>query len=261
LFVNYWGKKIDSEFRQLLDRIDLFLSISEAMSSEYKKRYNRLFKPFHNPIDISKFNNRTREKSEEDKTFRIVYLGRIGVANKHSIHSFANAVSKLQLDAIKVMLDIYSTGVEYSDSRKIDKLKNIRILPPVRHEMVPALLSEYDLLLLPLDFTRSGFKYAQYSIPTKASEYMMSGTPIIVFAPKETAISRFCSDHECGYCITDNSEKSVSDAIEFLVINKVHREKISSNAVRLAAQLFDANKVRNEFQQLLINTSKSNVHR
>ena len=32
---NYWNKKIDRELKQLLDKIDLHLSISDAMSEEY----------------------------------------------------------------------------------------------------------------------------------------------------------------------------------------------------------------------------------
>jgi glycosyltransferase involved in cell wall biosynthesis len=85
---------------------------------------------------------------------------------------------------------------------------------------------------------------------------MISGTPIIVFAPKETAISKFCSDHECGYCLTENNEKNIHSGIDFLINNPEYREKISDNAVKLATRLFDANNVRKEFQELIINLFK-----
>ena len=193
LFKKYWKTKIDREFRVLLNKMDLYLSISDAMSAEYKKRYGKEFIPFHNPIDISKFSEVRRNKKAADKTFRILYLGRIGVANQNSISSFASAVSKHKTDLYKIELEMFTPGVNYRVSKIIGSLENVKILPPVNYEMVPALLTQYDLLLLPLDFTKTGFKYSQYSIPTKASEYMISGTPIIVFAPKETAISKFCS--------------------------------------------------------------------
>jgi glycosyltransferase involved in cell wall biosynthesis len=256
LLKKYWKRKIDKEFRLLLDRMNLYLSISHAMSAEYRKRYNREFIPFHNPIDISKFIRVKGNKTVNENIFRIVYLGRIGVANKHSIESFANAVSKHKMDSYTVELEIFTPGVNYRESKIIGSLENVKILPPVSHEKVPALLTQYDLLLLPLDFTRQGFKYSQYSIPTKASEYMISGTPIIIFAPGETAISKFCSENECGYCITENSEKSIHEGIDFLITNTEYREKISHKAVELATKLFDANSVRKEFQQLLINIIK-----
>jgi glycosyltransferase involved in cell wall biosynthesis len=256
LFKRYWRTKIDKEFRQLLNRTDLFLSISDAMTSEYLKRYNKEFKAFHNPIDISKYNQIKKKSSELVKTFRILYVGRIGLANKHSIYSFASAISQLKIGQIEIELDIFTYNTDEWDSQKTSNLKNVRVLPSVKHEMIPSLLVEYDLLLLPLDFTDAGFKYAQYSIPTKASEYMISGTPILVFAPTETAISRFCSDNECGYCVVEQSKKNIDDAIHFLISNEDYRKKLSQNAVRLATELFDSDKVRNRFQQLLMNLPK-----
>ena len=256
LFKEYWRTKIDKEFRKLLNRMDLYLSISNAMTSEYLNRYNKVFKAFHNPIDISKYIQIKKKNPKYDKTFRILYIGRIGVANKQSIYSFANAISQFKIDQYKLELDIFTHDIDTRDSKIIGKFKNIRISPPVKHDMVPGLLTEYNLLLLPLEFTETGLKFAQYSIPTKASEYMISGTPILVYAPKETAISKFCFENECGYCVTEYSQKKVMNAIRFLISNEEYRKKLSHNAVRLATELFDGKKVRKEFQQLLINISK-----
>ena len=256
LFKKYWRTKIDKEFRQLLDRIDLYLSISDAMTSEYLKRYNRVFKAFHNPIDISKYSQITNKPSKYDNTFRILYIGRIGLANKYSIYSFASAVSHQNIDQHKIEFDIFTYNTDSGEAIKISKFNNVRISPAIKHDMIPALLTNYDLLLLPLDFTEAGFRYAQYSIPTKASEYMISGIPILVYAPKETAISKFCTDNECGYCVTEQGKEKINDALKFLISNEEYRNKLSQNAVRLATELFDAEKVRKEFQQLLINMSK-----
>jgi glycosyltransferase involved in cell wall biosynthesis len=153
-------------------------------------------------------------------------------------------------------MDIFTYNTGTRDAKRISKLSNIKISPSVKHDLIPSLLTKYDLLLLPLDFTKAGFKYAKYSLPTKASEYMISGTPVLVFAPKETAISKFCADKECGYCLTEQSEDKIVEALDFLISNEDYREKLSSNAVRLATRLFDAEKVRNEFQNLLIDMAK-----
>jgi glycosyltransferase involved in cell wall biosynthesis len=260
LFKSYWKKIIDSELKQLLDRMDLFLSISDYMSAEYKKRYNKVFIPFHNPIDISRYKQISVKETTGPKMFKILYLGRVGLANKNALFSFANAMSHIVDGNDKIELEIITPGFDSRDAKKIDSYENVRVLPPVRHEMVPDLLTKYDLLLLPLDFTEQGFKFAQYSIPTKASEYMISGTPIIIFAPRETAISKFCSENECAYCITENDEGKIIEALQYLLSNFEYRKKISSNAVRLASERFDSARVRDEFQQLLIKTTKQNVY-
>ncbi len=256
LLKKYWRGKIDKEFRQLLDRTDLSLSISEAMSSEYEKRYSRVFYAFHNPIDTSKFTYTYNNINKTDKTFRILYLGRIGVANKNSIYTFAKTISSLKIDQNKVLLDIFTCDFHSRYIKGIEKLRNVKISPPVSHNSVPELLSRYDLLFLPLDFTKTGIKFARLSIPTKASEYLVSGTPVLVYAPEEMAITQFCIKNNCGYCVTDQSQEKIKEALQFLIINEEYRLRMSSKAVLLAKELFDSNKVRNEFQQLLIKTSK-----
>jgi glycosyltransferase involved in cell wall biosynthesis len=256
LFREYWRKKIDREFRLLLDRVDLFLSISDAMTEEYLRRYNKIFRAFHNPIDISKYSQLPKKSPEPEKTFRILYMGRIGLANRHSIFQFANAISQCKINGLRIEMDIFTYNTETRDAKRIRKLNNVKISPSVKHDLIPSLLTKYDLLLLPLDFTKAGFKYSKYSLPTKASEYMISGTPVLVFAPEETAISKFCAEKECGYCLTEQSDEKIVEALDFLISNEDYRKKLSSNAVRLATRLFDAEKVRTEFQQLLIDMSK-----
>ena len=235
--------------------MDLFLSISDAMSIEYKNRYDKEFKAFHNPVDISNFSGQRNGNRNTGELFRILYIGRIGIANKNSVYSFAYAVSRMNKSIPEIIFDIYTPDVNSTDSKRIKDLSKVRILPSVRHEEVPSLLANYDLLLLPLDFTDAGLKYAQFSIPTKASEYMISGTPFIVFAPEKTAISRFCSENECGYCLTGSEEGGIIRAIEFLIQNEEFRKKMSNNAMKLARELFDDKSVRNRFQRLLADLS------
>lgn len=252
LFRNYWKKKIDSEFKNLLNRIDLFLSISDAMSSEYRKRYAKEFVPFHNPIETRKFEGLHRREYASGNIFRILYLGRIGMANKEALYLFAKAVSGWKSKSPKLSLEIFTPDLESPDARKIRNLSNVNIALPTKHEEVPALLANSDLLLLPLDFNQMGMNYAQYSIPTKASEYMISGTTIMVFAPAATAISKFCKDNECALCLTINDKDEISRALEFLIENEEYRKKWAKNAEELARKLFDADIVRENFQSILI---------
>lgn len=251
LLRKYWKKKIDKEFKGLLNRIDLFLSISDAMSSEYKIRYGKEFIPFHNPIDTSKFSGFGKRVFAKGNVLRILYLGRIGMANKESLYVFAKAVSKCTRENPMICFDIITPDMDSPDSRMIKNLRNIWMSPPVKHEEVPNLMADSDLLLLPLDFNKTGLNYAQYSIPTKASEYMMSGTPILVFAPPETAISKFCAINDCAYCLTIPDFREIYRAIDFIIENEDFRMKCSRNAVELASKLFEATLVRENFQTML----------
>lgn len=257
LFRKYWEKKIDGELKCLLNRVNLFLSISDAMSTEYERRYGKTFIPFHNPIDADKFHGLPGKQSDNQNEFRILYIGRIGIANRESIFSFSRFISELTHKTVNVLFHIYTPNIDSPELFRIKNIRNVSVFPAVEHKEIPVLLRSYDLLFLPLDFSRNGIKYAKFSMPTKASEYMISGTPILVYSPAETAVSQFFIQNECGYCVTTNSSNELVKAVEFLIDNEEYRNKISSNAVYIAMDRFEVSKVRAEFQKLLVNLNNT----
>lgn len=263
LFKKYWERKIDVELKTLLNRVDLYLSISDSMSIEYKRRYGKTFIPFHNPIDADKFLRLPEKLSGNQNEFRILYIGRIGIANRESIFSFSRFISAMNHEPQKILFHIYTPNIGSPELIRIKNLRNVSVFPAVEHKEIPVLLRMYDLLFLPLDFSRNGIKYAKYSMPTKASEYMISGTPILVYSPAETAISQFFIQNECGYCVTTKSSADLGKAVEFLIENEEYRNKISSNAVYIAVNRFDVSKVRVEFQKLIVNLKNTikDVHK
>ncbi len=258
-FKKYWKTKIDKELRQLLDRVDLHLSISDAMSGEYFKRYQKSFTAFHNPVEIAPYST-PRGQRIQLNSFRILYLGRIGTANKESIILFARVISQLKIDKLKVELEIYTKDADVPDLKQIRTYDNVKIKPPVPYETVPGLLKEFDLLFLPLDFTVTGLKFAQFSIPTKATEYMLSGTPVFVLAPEETAVSKLFKKNSCGYCVTSADKEEIKKGIRFLISNEEYRKQISINAVNLVKEKFDAVTIRQKFQNMLLELSEKKTN-
>jgi len=87
---------------------------------------------------------------------------------------------------------------------------------------------------------------------------MISGTPILVYSPEETAVSRFFTQNECGLVVPRHDREELLKAFKFIIGNKEYQEKISRNAVRYAMDKFDAKKVRGEFQNLINQLSKNN---
>jgi glycosyltransferase involved in cell wall biosynthesis len=253
-FKIYWNKKIDREFKLLLDKIDMFLSISDAMSDEYQKRYHKTFKAFHNPVDIVEYSDRIPKISSNKLIHRVLYIGRIGTANKNSISFFAGFVSQLSSSAFVLEFHIFTKDIDDPDVTNLGSLKNVFLKPAVNHEKVYSLLQQYDVLLLPLDFTEMGLRFARFSIPTKASEYMFSGTPILVFAPEETAVVHFFQANDCGCCVTELSRLKLEESFENILSNNDYRFRLVRNATNIARDRFDGENVRSEFHHLLKKT-------
>ncbi|NLM67888.1 MAG: glycosyltransferase family 4 protein [Enterococcus sp.] len=255
-FKKYWQRVIDSEFRELLDEVDIFFSIGEAMTEEYRKRYSKEFIPFHNPIDVSHWQESRRKCYKIDQSdIRLLYSGRIGVGISESLIEVAEAVESLNQTGLKINLHIQSASSGIDTLKKLMAYKCVKINPYIEYSALPGVFSGADILLIANDFDPEGVLFLRYSMPTKASEYMISATPVLVYSHGDTAISRFFSRHNCGLCVTEHANEKLIEAIKKLVTNEDLRKTLGTNAFELASRLFDGERKRKEFRQLIRETT------
>jgi len=221
------------------------------MSEEYLERYGKSFTAFHNAIEYERFKTALALPKSRANIFKVLYVGRVGLANKGSLVRFATFISRYEPGDLNVEFDIYTKDIDNHQARKLAEINKVNVIKAVSHNKIPSLLKSYDLLLLPLDFTESGLKFSRLSMPTKASEYMISGTPVLVFAPEGTAVSKFFSTNNCGHCVSSSDNSKLAEAIYLLSHDKRYRDKLITNAMNLAETLFDIRVVSKEFKKLL----------
>lgn len=242
----YWNKKIDRAFRVLLDKSQTLLSISEAMSEAYRKRYGKTFLPFHNPIQATRWGSQTKKDYRFEGAFVLLYAGRIGTGIEGSILELATAIADLQLEGLSIELHVQTS----SNNRVLDKLRLlnwVKIKPPIDYDALPSLFASADVLLLPNDFDPSSISFLQYSMPTKASEYMATGTPILLYAPIETALAQHALRNKWAYVVTEHNKNRLSRAIKELYSNESLRQHLGSLAKQYALTHFDDAVVNQQF--------------
>lgn len=249
---NYRKHKIDVEFRGLMDRAPILMSICQAMSDEYKVRYNKNFIPFHNPIDVVNWLPFSKTQWEIKGVLNILYTGRIGKANGKAILFMANIIDAMNAEGIKINLDIFTPDYNTKNAESINNLKGVYIKNTVPHEKMPSLLASYDLLFLPLDFDTTGIRFAQFSMPTKASEYMISGTPIMVYADKRTALAKYAIKDQWAFVVTENKKEVLTQAINNIYSDLSLRKEMAERARKIVIQNEDADIIREKFRQSFI---------
>lgn len=252
LFKNYWHNKIDAEFRQLLNNVDLFLSISDAMAREYNARYNHTFIAFHNPIDTDKWlkHRKTNYSVNSDK-ISLLYAGRIGPGIEQSLLDVASAIDEIRKTNVNLWFNIQTTTTDTKIINKLKKFGCVIINPVVEYLKIPKVLTSADILVFPNDFSKKGIDFLKFSMPTKLTEYMASGTPVLVYAPKESAATKMFMENQCGKCVLNRNKAELMEAINNLLKDKEYRKKISSRALTVVEEKFDANHVKSEFWKLL----------
>lgn len=254
-----WRKIINRELLRLLKQAKALLSISEPMSAEYQKRFGLTFIPFHNPIDTRLWLPHSKTTfSLNEKHITILYSGRIGVGISHSLLEFAEAIDSMNEEGLNIKLHIQTAVNERDILQQLLSYQCVVVNPVADYSQIPSIFSESDILLLANDFDKQAVTFLKFSMPTKASEYMISGTPVIVYSPKETAVTQFFNQHHCGYCVTRQGKEEIKKALRFLISDEEYRQKISRNAVKFAIEKFDAEKVRKEFKIVLVEAANRN---
>jgi len=223
------------------------------MSEEYKKRYNKEFVHFHNPIEIDKWLPYTKtDYSIDRRHIKILCAGRIGdIGIFDSIVEVASCIDRMNGKEANIKLHIQTPTKKKSVLDRLQEYKCVIINPFSEYKQLPIIFSESDILLLANDFSKQGVDFLRFSMPTKASEYMISGTPVLVYASEESAVSKFFSRNNCGYPVTKQSKDEIMNAINLLLNNEDLRKRISRNAVNIAKEKFDADLVRKDFQGLI----------
>ena len=129
----------------------------------------------------------------------------------------------------------------------------------VDENKIPDIQINADILFLPLT-TKTGYskKLINTSSPSKFSEYLAAGRPIIVFAPEGSFAYDFVKDNNCGYTINENSIFK-HEFFEFLYIDNVFndifkypkKQLIKMKNARKMAKQFDIKKVKANFFMVL----------
>lgn len=248
----YWDKKIDKELRHLLNEADLLMGISDYMCEEYKNRYGRNFVTFHNPINLNFWKKAQRNNYQLNKTPTVLYAGRIGLGIDKSLRNIAEAIKQVNKE---LETDIKFKIQTYKAPNWINNYKDVIHQEFVAYEDLPNVFAKADILILPYDFSPESRSYIKYSMPTKAPEYMASGTPIIIYAPKETALVKYAEKNHWAEVVTESRISVLAEKLKNLILKKALREEIAEAAKNVAKTRHDSNLVAREFEQMILTTA------
>lgn len=245
-------KRIEKDFRQLICHAKINLCISEAMAAEYYNRYGKSFLSFRNPIDINSWVPHQKQNLIVGiERLKIIYTGRLYSPTLHSLVDMCFVVDGLNKNDKKVDIHIYTHDRNERFNKIVKKLDGVKIFDPVEIIEMPSLIQGYDIFFLCLDFDNQARKYSQFSISTRTSEGMISGVPILAYAPKSSALIRYFDTNNAGLLVVEKSKCKLEAAVLKLWKDVESRKKFSLNAIRTA--LSDSNSiiVRENFRKAL----------
>jgi glycosyltransferase involved in cell wall biosynthesis len=233
------------------------MGICDKMCREYEARYGLPFVPFHNVVEVAAWENAAHQDWSAREPFRIIHSGNIGaIAKMQSLLDICRVVRGLHSSGVSIELRIHTLLAKANLYRSvIESPPSVTVHDPPENEEFVSLLSDADLLVLPVDFGKKRIARYKYSMPTRVPAYMMSGTPILVYGPPEVAAVEYAQQAGWGYVVPQRDLNALREAITLLVSNTELRKKLGQRAQGLAVQNHDAAKVRETFRQALVNAA------
>lgn len=245
-------EEIDNNLKTILRHADLKLSISNLMSMEYNKRYGKEWLTFHNCIPDRNDAVELKTKNNINKCVNIMYFGKIGHSNRNTINTFIRIIEDYPQNDFK--FHIYSTDY---DIFKKNSFKNTYIYKAIDYNKALMKMSSADLLLLPFDFSTQNKKYVKFSMPTKMPEYMSSGTPILIIAPQECALSKYAVDNNVAIVCHDDDVYLIKEKLQLIKENYNSLQDMTKYAQEIAFRDFNVNKQAPLFKKTINSLMKS----
>ncbi len=250
------GPILRRELKATLGEAVTRLGICEEMCEEYRQRYGYLFLPFQNALDMERWLPYARTTWKAGVPFVVRYVGSIVPdGQRESLRDLARAIAKLSDEGTAIQLWIHSPLHEAAYLRELSS-SAVRVEGPPDPDSIAALLAGTDLLTIPYNFDARSARYIRLSLPTKAPAYMISGTPILVYAPGDVATARYAAREGWGYVVASQGEKPLLLALRTLMQNESLREQLGRRAQQVALARHDASVVRPAFWATLVHASR-----
>lgn len=247
----YLRWRIKVEFPPLVRQASALMGISPKMCQAFEARYGRVFVPFQNALETAAWLRTARKDWRLSVPFRLIYTGTIAWSNDTSLRDVADTVAELHASGYHVRFDLFTLDHSTELGRSYEQPGCVFVNPPLPHKDIPTILARADVLILPLNFDSYSIQFARYSMPTKTPEYMVSGSPVLVYAPPGLALTEYAQEFQWGHVVVNQGKEPLKRALLQLMSDQSLREQLGRRAQELAIDLHDAMRVRDGFRLAL----------
>jgi glycosyltransferase involved in cell wall biosynthesis len=176
----------------------------------------------------------------------VVFAGAVYWAQEDAVRRLADAVR--QLDGVR--LTLIGAGAD------LQNLERRRLVPDAAVPALPAAelrrrLEAADVAVVGLSFASKHPSIVATASPAKLPEYMASGTPILVHAPRGSHVAEYAREGGFAEVVDSPDEEMLAAALLRLIDDEEHAAKLAAKARRLAEQRHALEHVRERFAAVL----------
>lgn len=256
-------RKMKPDLEYLLQNSVLRLSISEAMSEAFVRRYGVPFVPFANAVDPAEW-PATEKRSSKDGIFRIRFAG--GLApdmNRSSILQIAEAVERIGQSGVKISFQINTQQWWRDQTEELFKkfrhtqIQTANLKPREYRDWI----SQADSVIIAYNFDEASQRYVRYSMANKMPECLASGALLFAYGPRGVATIDYLETTQAAIVVSDESIDTLEGSLRKIIADPAMIANCSRSARNLAFGQHNLLTERQRFTSLVRNIALNDANK
>jgi glycosyltransferase involved in cell wall biosynthesis len=172
--------------------------------------------------------------------YTILFTGTIYWPQTKSLKNLIKAIEELK--DIDINLKIYCPDPkDYLKKIGITENEKIKILiaPP---QKMPEIQTQADILFLPLSWHTKSQKIIDTATPGKLADYLVSGKPILIHAPKSSYLVKYAEKNNFAIIVDEENIEKLKIAIKKLLTDRKLAEELIKNAQKTFSENHNASR-------------------
>ena len=234
---------------EAISRANKRFAVSREMAAHYQEVFGVSWQIAHNGIEQASVANSGRPVSNPSK---VLLAGDINVFRFDAVLAFAEALERHKRRN-KSMLELTVFGDVAEEYRKpLSRLSVVNMPGRQPHSYCLDAMKLTDLLYLPLAFSQKATRISHYSLPTKLPEYLASGKPMLVHAPRESAVFRIAERYDLKPRLATIDDDALDAFVKSWSEGNLNGDGHSERVKLALSQEFDLGKLASSFQSAFV---------
>lgn len=258
------GMVLGRRLHRALAGASVRMTIGDEMGRQYQRRYGMEFLPFQNPPSAEIWLALGRNNWTPGVPFRFRFVGNLyHDGNVQALRAFAEIVEAIHVQGLRVLLEVFTTlDALHRFGPLFGACPHTTFYPVVQSdEEMAGLYGTSDALVVAYDSTPRSRLAFGLSMPTKLPTSLLSGTPIVVYAPADSAVAKLICEEDCGLYLAPEEHKEVTARRLASFVTEVSSRERWARRGREVARRFSADVVRPAFQNALIRAGEYSIER
>ena len=201
--------------------------ISESMMKKYKEIFNK-----EGVVVMTPYTSCETEKKEIGNPLKLVYAGSVMSNRWKTLKKIGEALEQLNKDEQRIILDIYSQGVDLEIISQLSIGRSMVFKGAVSAEQIKMIYKDADILLHIESFLEKDIVRVKHSISTKIADCLASNRAFLAVGPPGIASIEYLEKNNAAYIITD--ENHILEKLKYYFITNKIDSNIIDNAYKLS---------------------------